>query len=350
MSYLRLKGWIVLLAIAVSCLDRAAAQGTGAKEKIQFSAPSNPSGASNLNELGGDQNASKQLKEDFFKSPDLQHSDYLSDPLVPMPFKPLPQGPTMPDKRTWDKMEQRKNRAFQDWNDLTAGPTMEETLGISPDYANGKEKPRLSPMDKFLANTSKQNPLDPERIMANIAAQETRDPLLTNGYTTSPMSAAIPNSDRFLKSLFSNGGEDPDRTGDGDDVTPGLPTKQEQRDQEKRMDEFRRTLPVGAISTTIPGSLDTSTMFKDLIHETQTTDKNSTPGMGALDAMKPYRSILNPAPSIMDPTANAFHPAILDDPTARALGMPNPVVTQVEQHPKPPPTYDPYENIPKRKF
>jgi hypothetical protein len=49
---------------------------------------------------------------------------------------------------------------------------------------------------------------------------------------------------------------------------------------------------------------------------------------------QPFRSALNPMLGEMDPTTRALHSSLLDDPTARALGLPNPVAAIPIEHPK----------------
>ena len=93
--------------------------------------------------------------------------------------------------------------------------------------------------------------------------------------------------------------------------------------------------------------MDPTGILGDLTHQIQTPAPSSNP----LNNGEPDRNFLNPTLGVVDHTGDFFHPHVLDDPTARALGLPNPIAPppSVDRE-KPPPALNPYANLPKRKF
>jgi hypothetical protein len=178
-----------------------------------------------------------------------------------------------------------------------------------------------------------------------MAALEGRNDRGTDTNDFNLLNEAIPESDRFLKTLYLGVPKQPGANGAAAGDSPSLLPTAEDRAQQTRLDEFRKSLPGFATST--PGSpIDASGLLNDLTHQLQQPGQSGNP----LNAGEPDRSFLNPELGAVDHMSDVLHPHVLDDPTARALGLPNPIAPPPVERVRPPPAFDPYANLPKRKF
>ena len=333
------KCWVTgVTAVAAAALNTAMAQTPQDKlpEKIQFSTPSSPIIVSNLNQLNSDQQAGQ------FKG---QVRPYVPEepPKNPngTPFTPVQIPQQSATQRARNIAERKRNWAFDEWNNLYADPTMQpDAPGMSELGPDEKDNDFFSGT-KPPTTIDQRQPLNPTRLMEGAAAMESGDGMITKPNEFNPMSVAIPEGDKFLRSLFVGGGT-ADKIAPADhplEVAPGNYNAQAQ------MEQIKRLMPGGSSPR-----LDATSILGDPMRAAPHNNNNPAMLTDQSGTAAPYRSILNQSFTASDPTTNAFHPAILDDPTARSLGMPNPSPPPVEQ-PKPPPPQDPFvSNMPKRKF
>ncbi len=233
------KCWMTgLTAMAVAGLNAAMAQTLPEKppEKIQFSTPSSPIVISNLNQLNSDQNGA-------FKSPakPFDPQSLMNNP-ARTPFKPVQIPQTSASQRARDLAERRRNWAFSEWNNLYADPTLQpETPGMSELGPDEKDNDFFSGMKPAAASEQKQ-PLNPTRLMESAAAMESGNNTPTKPDEFNPMSVAIPEGDKFLRSLFV-GNSAADKIAPPNhplDVAPGDYSAQMQ------MNEIKRLMPGGS--------------------------------------------------------------------------------------------------------
>ena len=314
---------------------------TTGHQKIQFSEPSSPVVASNLNELS-------RVKVDPLQPTESSDvKDIMEVSSTPQFQAPRPAA--VIDGRTRGTNQKRKNWEFDDLNGDLQQPGMGENIGIPGFGFDSSETNSQSSAEKVKKDTGAKQlfTLSSDQLLAGVAALEGRNDRGADTNSYSLLSQAIPESDRFLKTLYlgvpnASGGNG---TASGD--APSLLPSAEDRAQTVRLEEFKRSLPGGV--TASPGSpLDPSGILGELTHQVPAPGQSGNP----LNSGEPERNFLNPELGVVDHTGDFFHPHVLDDPTARTLGLPNPVFTQplpVERV-KPPPTFDPYANLPKRKF
>lgn len=311
---------------------RVNAQAGPPGEKIQFSAPSNPAIASNLNRLDPHQNTFKQVQDDLFKPFKLGNQFYNRDGIT----SPPPPSQVMPDMRTLDLIEKRKNWAFADWNDLFPDPSMEES---SKDEMDGKGKKPLSLIEKYYENLNQKQTSTNRwningRLGQDFAGTNTFDP---NGETFS----AEGQFNKIMKHILNPANTDgKDKSVvDFNHSTFRTPSAEEVQDQKRRFEEFQQLLDphrVAPLAPMNPGS-------QGQINGNNPADQfASTP---------PHRAAINPAMGVTDPTAKAFYSHAYDDPTALALGQTNNLLTPRPLPPLlPPPKLQPFDNLSKRKF
>lgn len=345
MSFLRfnVKCCTALAVVAAAWPGPASGQtqiATG-HQKIQFSEPSSPVVASNLNELS-------RVKEDSLQPSESSVVKDIMEVSAAPQFQPTRTAPVVIDGRTRGTNPKRKNWAFDDLNSDFQQPGMGETIGIPGFGFDSSETNSQSSAEKLKKDTGAKQlfTLSSDQLLTGIAALEGRNDRGTDTNSYSLLSQAIPQSDRFLKTLYlgvpnASGGNG---TASGD--SPSLLPSAEDRVQAARLEEFKRSLPGG--STASPGSpLDPSGILGELTHQIPAPGQSGNP----LNSGEPERSFLNPELGVVDHTGDFFHPHVLDDPTARALGLPNPVAPPLPvERVKPPPAFDPYANLPKRKF
>ena len=226
-------------------------------------------------------------------------------------------------------------------------PTMGENIGIPGFGIDSSETNSQSSAEKLKKDTGAKQlfTLSSDQLLAGVAALEGRNDRGADTNSYSLLSQAILESDRFLKTLYLGVPNSSVGNGTASGDSPSLLPSAEDRVQAARLEEFKRSLPGGA--TASPGSpLDPSGILGELTHQIPAPGQSGNP----LNSVEPERNFLNPELGVVDHTGDFFHPHVLDDPTARALGLPNPVLTPPVERVKPPPAFDPYANLPKRKF
>src|SRR6185312_11468431 len=136
---------LALMAPGVASVARAQTGPAGGK--IQYSAPSDPTVASNLNLLNPQQGAFKHVQEDLFKPFKIREPDH-SDA-----FQPASKfAPPMMDKRTQEMLDRQRNWAFTSMDDLypeLSGSPMDGEPG-------GKNDRSVSVIERYMNNMDKK--------------------------------------------------------------------------------------------------------------------------------------------------------------------------------------------------
>ncbi len=336
-----MRCFAVLAVMAAAWPGATSGQGQIAigRQKIQFSEPSSPVVASNLNELS-------RVKEDSLQPSESSAVKDIMDVSTTPQFQ-APRPAAMIDGRTRATNQKRKNWGIDDLNGDFQQPGMGETPGVPGFGFDSTETNSQSQTDKLKkeSETKQLFTLTSDQLLTGVAALEGRNDRGADTNTFSLLNQAIPESDRFLKMLYlgvpKQSGED---GAAGEDSQSLMPTREE-RAQQTRLEEFRKSLPGSLMGS--PGSaIDPTGILNDLTHQIQTPAQPSNP----FNTGGPDQNFLNPQLGLVDHSGDFFHPHVLDDPTAKALGLPNPVAPPPVEHVKPPPAYDPYANMPKRKF
>jgi len=331
-----LNSCTALTLMALAGLGMAVAQAGPPGEKIQFSEPSNPTVASNLNRLDPRQSTFKEVEADLFKPFKLGQQFYNREGDLGVPL-PSQIAPSAPDKRTQDLIEKRKNWAFADWNDLFPDPSMEEP---SNDGLDGMEKKTVSLIERYYESLNQKH--SPATNRLNTTGRFSQDFAGTNAFDTSGESFTPEGQfNKIMKQIFNPGSADGVDKSVVDFNRATLPplTPDQILDQKKREEEFQRLLdphrPV--TSADQPGSG----------LQAQTAGINFT---NQFTSELAHRSPISPSLGVTDPTANAFYSHVYDDPTALALGQTNNLLTPRPATPAPVFQLVPFDNLPKRKF
>ncbi len=299
-------------------------------EKIEFSEPSAPIIASNLtekvspslNRLNPAPNAFKQVQQDLFRplinsmQTDNSMQGTLSGP------SPQPQQRPAPDKRTRDLMDQRRNWAFSDLNDVATDSSLDDPLGMKESGTDGKAKKPVSLMEQYRDSTGTKGAKDRNQWMDGYNPKGS-NALSANGYNMLTRSMnANENISRNLR-VFSSGADEGqnDVVGAGGFKNPFSAGNGEDPALTKRRDEFRHLLDP-SLPASKPVNSFGAANFDDFAHHAPASGGfNNQAGQPAAE---PHRSSINPMLGLVDPTTAALHSRISDDPTARSLGMPNP--------------------------
>jgi hypothetical protein len=314
---------------------------------IEFSEPSSSEVTTNLQKLGAKRDGLKRLEEDLFKP--LKNFNPENPGDVGPQFHP-PTNPIRPDKRTQEAIERRKNWIFMSPEEWVGGPSASEVFHM-PEYgADGQEKRKLSPIEKFYEslgrrekNVRPRNQTQKEQELAGPRPGGREE----NG-TPADNSASenLTESERALKKLFEKdspkNAERPLKPQNlfsdifGLGKTP--PTLAEIEAQKARMDDFKKMLgvaPVPGIGTEFSNPLTKLPEAKNplsinpatagltslpLVNRPQTfnaqvgfTTPGLSPGISADSAFKSPSSSFQPSvvpikppPARITPTAPTF--------------------------------------------
>ena len=235
-----LNGCALSALMALAALGLATAQGAPPGDKIQFSEPANPTVTSNLNRLDPRQSTFKQVEEDLFKPFKLGDPESAAERPTPFPTPPQ-MAPVVPDKRTQDLIEKRKNWAFANWNDLYPDSSMEES---SNDGLDGQGKKTVSLMEKYYESLNMKNSTATNRL--NSARRFSQDFAGTNTFDPSGESFTTEGQfNKLMKHILN-----PEQRGWNEikvlltSSTSAIrpPTAEEMQEQKKRIEEFQRLL------------------------------------------------------------------------------------------------------------
>jgi hypothetical protein len=353
----RCGGW--LAALAVGAFGLAAAHAGGHGEKIEFSEPSTPVIASNLtsavspglDRLNPTPNRFKQVQDELFGPLKDAIANDSMQPLISLPPQNQQQSRSASSRRSKKLMDEEKNWAFTDLNDLYPEPTIEETLGLKDAEPDAKKDSSL--IQRYYDR-------DGQNAGANRGFQPRQTPDgkldFTGTPSFDPLVAQIPGHEAvFTKKMFgmsddSNSGKIAGGYSDAGNLQ--TVSDEELSAAKRHREEFSHLL-----DPSLPQSKPASGLFADpaaVNFQSPLFSQDNDTAAQPAQAAQPYRSILNQA-GITDPTIAALHSAVYDDPTAAALGMPNPTPVRTV----PPPVtaesiqkmLDPFSaNLPKRKF
>lgn len=369
---------ILALTAAVGLLGLSHAYAGGKREKIEFSDPGAPLTESNLtekinpslNRLNPPPSGLKQMEDDLFRP--LKSAIEPVDSMQGVMSVP-PAGPQQPiqrpplSKHAKQLLEQRRNWAFTDLNDLYPDQTPEEALGIKDYGADDKDTRPGSLVDRYYERDGqKASPTTarkPSEINFNGATSESFTG--ANNYVAMPeLYPGATEVKKSLKALVPGSGDSSDtsvvnfKTPD-----PMAANSDELAAGKKRLEEFGRLLNSTA-SEPAHESPNAVEAFK-FTYGTRTT----TATLLGLDPTQPLQSAataapaqahqiaVNPATGLVDINYAATHPSILNDPTATALGT-VPYTANNQAPPLPSKTaesvrkmLDPFAgNMPKSKF
>lgn len=314
-----------LLLAATCCL-------AGPKpEKIQISDPANPNpvAVSNLHRLDPSKSFSKQIEEDIFRPFKSSDSANSLDPVM-TPFRP-PQQQPVPTKRQRELMDQRRNWAFANSSDLLPQePTLEESMNVKQYGPDGREKESLSLIEKYYNRQGTNHNPTAIEISEIPGAGRNRDFAGTNAFNSQNFST--PTNEHVAWNLSAPETDSTLPAWAGGSAGTLAISPEEQARIDKHNLEFKTLLdghlagspeaiaknPNGAavagVAVPVPGANPFATPAPNVEHRNA-----ANPILGA---------------SIQTPN---FRPHVLDDPTARALGLPQQPVTKPVEEPKPAP-------------
>ena len=242
MSFLRFNvGCCVALAVVAAAwqgIARGQSSIVTGHQKIQFSEPSSPVVASNLNEVN-------RVKMDALQPTESSAVKDIMEVPTPTPeFRVPTPAPSVTGGRSRGSDERLKNWAFDDLNGDFLKPGAGQTTGIIGFGYDGSETNKPSQEEKLKKDKGKQLlSLSTDQLLAGVAALEGRNDRGTDTNTFSLLNQAIPESDRFLKTLYLGVPNQPGENGAAAGDVQSLIRTPEERAQQARLDEFRRSLP-----------------------------------------------------------------------------------------------------------
>jgi hypothetical protein len=329
----RCRAALALVSACAAGLSTAYAGGHG--EKIEFSEPSTPVMASNLtanlspavNRLNPTPSGFKQVEEDLFGplKNSMQPVDSMQG-VMTLPMGPQQQQPRQVlSKRNKELMEQRRNWAFTDLNDLYPDPTMEEAFGIKQFNTDGTEKEPVSLIQRYYDRhdqkpAQNRNLRPGEKDAAN--SWDARQGYYgANG--SNPNNALLTGAEPVRKNPFAPDSDDSDNSDKSVATFRASDAPRSPEDAlaaQKHRDEFSRLL-----DPSLPTLKTTSKLFGDAGGtglNPQSAKSDPLHDSNAQAAQQAHRNFGNPGTGFVDPTAAALHSHVYDDPTATALNLP----------------------------
>ena len=335
------SGVLAVLLAAGFGLSTAQAVG-GHGEKIEFSEPSTPVVASNLtatvspslNRLNPAPSAFKQVQQDLFRPlVNAMQSENSMEGTLSGPL-PQPQQRPAPNKRTRDLMDQRRNWAFSDLNDLSTDSSLDDPLGMKENGVDGKAKKPVSLMEQYRASTGTKGVKDRNQWMEGYAPTGSNAVSAANGYNMLTRSMTANENISKSLSIFSSGSSEDQKDVVGAGFKNPFSSSGNTGDSlavQKRRDEFQHMLDPNLPATKTVNSFGAAN-FDDFAHHAPTS--GSFNNQASQSVAEPHRSSVNPMLGFVDPTTAALHSRINDDPTAMSLGMPNPEPFKVVPQPQ----------------
>jgi hypothetical protein len=345
--------WVCLFAVTALAADLPG--------KADLATPPGPLIASNLNRLDANGFISGQGRDGLFNSSETAPPRNSLDPVVgPFNFTP-PR--TAPDARTKQRQEDNKNWMFKMWTDDLDKKdiNLESAYGLDPDGMTGKDKQHVDPIEKFYEGQGKK-PASPARQGFSESDPKSWKP------DYSGTNAFYPQGYSFFGAADSTGGvaNADAKTEPGTGFNrPDFPAKKDERALQREA-EWRKLLdgpsatafgggaagnfPPGAAGNLAPANANGGgTDWPGTLGMTPAT-LGGGPAGGQAMAPAVYH---NPANSLIGSSAltPAFRPSVLDDPTARALGLPQPALNPQPAPPRKAATAYQFETpLPKRNF
>lgn len=339
-SFYNPKGRVALILAVLGLLNVGTAFAGPKGEKIEFSEPAASSvSATNLDNIESTPARLKPIERDSFRPSDF----FQPQNNMPLHFRP-PAQPQL-DKRTLEMLQRRKNWAFTDAEYLSPGSNLEELMGIKQAGKEGVQKKLLSPMEKYYESLDSRQNFAKPLGEGNLEINPTRDFVGTNGIPyLQPGGASV------LRKPFSSEGSNPFYQQPANNVatfgSPAFIQAKQDKAQRLHMEEFKKLLD-GPSSTTAANPYLNQTGFTQ---QQPGQGANNNFGLpGNIQPTQPRNSSLNPFLGVA--TAPTFHSQTTMDPTARALGLPDPSwLKKPDPAPKTPPPSAFVTPLPKRAF
>jgi hypothetical protein len=352
-------GCVVLLLALV--LARAAHAG-GKPEKIQFSDPATPITVSNLNHLDPDKSFRQQLEEDLFRPFHSENSESSFDPVM-VPFR-RPGPEPMPTRRQRELMEERRNWAFTDVSDLLPKDDLEELLRVKEYGPDGREKESPNHIEKYYEKAGAQPRLTAIELSEMPGAGRNRDFAGTNIFNPASFARSTNEQSWYLSPQEANSNSLPPWAASALNISSASAAEQARAQQQHRMQlnalmegraETLAPEPGSVVGTSpfaLPALFDPFGKQASAVAETGLAKPApATPATQAAPIPLEHRNAANP---LLGAAADApvLHPHVLDDPTLRALGLPQPEVKPTPPpKPKKPDIEGSFEqSLPQRKF
>jgi len=333
-------------ALVLPFMLAASAWAGGKPEKIEFSDPASPITFSNLNRLSPNKSYSEQIKEDLFKPLDSMKEGNSLDPVMPE-FQPPRQQQVAPDRRQQELLDRKKNWAFVDPADLLPKNNPDDLLPLKQYGPDGKEKKDPTAIEKYYEKLGKRIGPTAVELSEQPGAGRNRDFAGTNAF----------NPSKFAYSTNETTWSIP--SGENEESPPpwaanSTPTPIERLREKQHRTEFNKLLNGRIPATAASPSASASgfaaagnavTTFSQFGIANGPTGLSDAPGPTSFGGTAETKTITlappveyhNPAnPVFFGASADAqnMRPHILDDPTLRALGLPQPPVKLAET-PKP---------------
>ncbi|MDB6122992.1 MAG: hypothetical protein JWQ71_1985 [Pedosphaera sp.] len=338
---------LTLLAIAGASLISNSALAGGKREKIEFSEPStkSPVVTSNLDRINISPSNIKPVPENFFKQFESLNS------AGPTPIIPFRQSQPPPlSKHAKELLDQRRNWAFTDLKDLSPGQNLEESFGIKEYGPDGNEKKAQSAIDKYYESLGqKQNSTQNSSLANGLDSTRNSGSLSTNGLPRSEFSREASPS---LRNAFILESGNPFTRPNGNSsatfaTSPFVqapPDKVQLQQQQQHRLEFQKLL-ANPYSTPAATPSPVNLQQPGLVSQSAINNNATSPFATQAES----RSKLNPYLGVA--TAPTLRSQVLLDPTARALGLPDPsLLPKPEVAPKAPPASAFAKPLPMRKF
>lgn len=322
----------LLLALSIFATTSVLAQGRKA-QKIEFSEPS----ASSIVVSNLDQEATESKLKPLPK-PVFKPSDFFPAQENAMPIRPFNSQPRM-DKKTIEMLEKRKNWAFTDAETLYSDKTLERMLGIK-DGTENLNKSQTS-VEKYYESLDSKHKAGSSYLNDLLDLNQTRNFGVTNGMAASGrlQSENEIQLKNALSPSFDNANSPRQNGSVATFATPGYIAPSQDREKQQQSD-FRKLLSQAGVS---PNS-------STLAGQTPKANQGfNPPGFASSSsAAEQQRNALNPYLGVAKPPV--YRPEVLKDPTAKALGLPDPFLLPKHEEKKLPPPSPLASPFPVRKF
>jgi hypothetical protein len=156
----RVVSWAL---VAVSSIAARELVGEEPSRKIEISYPQNQQSGADLSPLPAHNDKLKTLDSDLFKGFQPFSVDHSSVDGVLLPPPRSSGRAVIQSKKVKEMLERQKDWVFMSPEEMTTGPTAEEIFGLREFDADGQEKEKLSPIERFLKKLDKNNNPDAKR-------------------------------------------------------------------------------------------------------------------------------------------------------------------------------------------
>jgi hypothetical protein len=254
----------LLTAAIILCLGQAFAQGGERGRSIEFSKTRSSEVATNLNQLSNKKEGLREFEEDLFKPFQVITPKSSLDGVLAPPVRSS--APAISSKKARELLKKKREWIYDTQAEMPNDSTFEEILN-APDFTDdGKDKRKLSPLDKYFdyletkrkagiaADKDKEDPLARLRRQAQGLPADSKD-----DEDNSPKAEEDKESSTGLKALFkpdlSASPFAPKKPSSGFSDIFGLDRFRPTPEQDKEHREYMRQYQQLLGSSPIPGSL-----------------------------------------------------------------------------------------------